>query len=455
MTGPRFGSAPNPRRVVLLAALLSLVSIPLSSAEVPSGQRPPSFPKFDPESSREYVQTVLRDTESGATDADTCYLVARSRSQLGEQAQAEQWARRAIEFAPKRTDILSFLADLLILQDRLDEAAGLLNQAVALAPDLASAQRRLGMVLDRLGDRDGARRAFATAAQHGPNDPTTRLLFGQNLLEQGDLKRALEELGAACRLDTNSARAFYLLSQAQTQAGDTNSAARSVAAFQELKRAERVAYDAKNAGYRDSQAMLRLAVALHRDLAEVWVRQAQLPLAEAHLRQAIALDPQDVASGERLVVLLIRMGRLDEARIACARLVELAPNEPSYHLNLGVLLARLNQGQAAAVEFKRVLELDATQPQALYNLARYYLTTRQELPQALALAKQLVARHPDGESYDLLGWACYANGLTNQARAAAATAVERDPTNRDYRQRLERLGGAPTGKSESRNPSAE
>jgi tetratricopeptide (TPR) repeat protein len=90
-------------------------------------------------------------------------------------------------------------------------------------------------------------------------------------------------------------------------------------------------------------------------------------------------------------------------------------------------------------ELQRALELDPTQPQALYNLARARLTTRSELPQALELSRRLVEAQPSAESFDLLGWAFYANGKTNDARAAAAQAVKLAPNNAVYRQRLQRL----------------
>jgi Flp pilus assembly protein TadD len=53
----------------------------------------------------------------------------------------------------------------------------------------------------------------------------------------------------------------------------------------------------------------------------------------------------------------------------------------------------------------------------------------------------LVELRPVAASYDLLGWALYVNGRTEEARAAATQAVELDPDNPVYRERLQRLGG--------------
>ncbi|MCZ7639955.1 MAG: hypothetical protein M5U12_30250 [Verrucomicrobia bacterium] len=92
---------------------------------------------------------------------------------------------------------------------------------------------------------------------------------------------------------------------------------------------------------------------------------------------------------------------------------------------------------------KQALELDPQQPAALNNLARLYLGTGAQRSAALELSRRLVEVQPVAASYDLLGWALYANGLTNEARVAAGKAVELDPTNTMYRARLQRLGAGP------------
>ena len=115
----------------------------------------------------------------------------------------------------------------------------------------------------------------------------------------------------------------------------------------------------------------------------------------------------------------------------------------AYRLNLGTLLLELKDYPAAVAAWKRVLELDPRQPQALGNLARFYLNARRELPEALKLSRRLAELQPTAASYDLLGWASYANGLTNEARAAAGQAVEREPANPVYRARYQKLQAPP------------
>ncbi len=403
-----------------------------------------SFPEFKAAAAREYLNEVLRAVEPACqTNARACFVAAKTRSQLGEKDQAESLTRRALELDPARADVRVFFANLLILQDRMKEAAEQLKEAVRLDSQTPGGHRRLGMVLVRLGDRAGGRQALETAVRQAPTDATARFLLGQMLFEEGELGPAEDHLRNACRGDTNQAGAFYLLSQVQQRAGKSKDATASLQRFQQLKREERLALDAEVAGYDDEKFMRSVAATFHNDLAEVRFQQGQAQEGEAHLRQAIFFAPDDPEPLERLAAHLLRNRRLGEAQEVCRKLVTLLPNDAGHRVNLGTLLVQSGQGDAGIAELKRALELDPKKPEALYNLARACLAAKRDLPQALALSQRLVEAHPIGESYDLLGWAFYANGKTNEARAAAVQAVKLAPTNAVYRQRLQRLQQAP------------
>jgi tetratricopeptide (TPR) repeat protein len=430
----RTGIRATPHPVLVCAT----VAISLGSSEISVWSA--SFPEFKPAAARAYLNEVLAAAEPACrTNARACFVVARTRSQLGEKDQAEQLARRALQLDPDRADVRVFLANLLVLQDRMKEAAEQLQEAVRLDPQIPGGHRRLGMVLDRLGNRAAGQQALETAVRQAPDDPTARFLLGQMLFEAKEFASAAEQLRNACRSDTNLASAFYLLSQVQQQSGDPKGARTSLERFQQLKREERLALDAKVAGYDDEKFLRSVAATLHTDLSEFCFRMTQTNEAEAHLHQAITLAPSDPEPCSRLAAHLIRSRRLGEARGLCQKLVELVPDDAGNRVNLGTLLLQLGQADAGMAELRRALELDPAQPQALYNLARARLTTRSELPQALELSRRLVEAQPSAESFDLLGWAFYANGKTNDARAAAAQAVKLAPNNAVYRQRLQRL----------------
>ena len=405
-----------------------------------AGAEPGAFPEFRPDAARDYLQAVVQGVQDSVGEGpDACYALARVRSQLGEKEAAERWARQALERDPRRPEIQVFLAEMLILQDRMAEAVGFLRQALALKPDNPGGHYRLGMALDRLGDREGARHALETAVRHAPEDATTRLVLGRLLLDQGEVREAAVNLQKACQLDPELSGAFYALSQAQGRLGETESARRSLETFRALKQREKAELDARNASYDDARFMRTLAAGFHTEVAGLLLRQQQAALAEAHLRQAVLIAPAEPAAYDMLAGLLVKARKLAEARGLCEALVRLRPHQATAHVNLGTLLLQLGDHPAALQALRRALELDPAQPAALNNLARYYLGARREPAEALDLARRLADVQPTAASYDLLGWAWFVNGKTNEARTAAARAVELDPANRVYRERYQRL----------------
>ncbi len=398
------------------------------------------FPEFHLESAREYLQTLAETVPLHAgTNAEACFIHARLESQLGDKAQAERLAHRALQFDSKRTDIQVFLADMLIRQDRLEEAAECLRQAVAADPGVPGGYRLLGMILDRQGNHAAAQEAFAGAIRAHPNDATARLLLGRFLLDRGEAKAACAELERACQLDPTLGNAYYALFQAQTRLGQVEAAQNTLRTFKSLKREERSAMEDEDARYKNDPAMRAFTAGAHVEVGSLLLAQQREELAEAHLRQAITIAPQEPKAYELLAGLCLRRNRLADAKPLFARLTTLQPNDIGQGLNYGTVLLQLREYPAAENQLRHVLELDPNQPQALYNLGRFYLSTRQRLPEALALCQRLLTVQSNAATYDLLGWAFYANGRTNAALAASAQAVQEDPDNALYRQRHDRL----------------
>ncbi|HEX4646942.1 MAG TPA: tetratricopeptide repeat protein [Verrucomicrobiae bacterium] len=399
-----------------------------------------AFPEFSVEDAQHYLEIVAPAFQAQAGEAlDTYFILARLQNRLGHQDEAERLARQALARDAHRADIQSFLGELFIQQDRLQEAAGCLRRAIELDPKRAADHRRLGMVLDRLGNRPGAREEFAAGLRLAPADATAQLLLGRLLLDEKQPAEAAAHLAKACQLDPSSANAFYVLSQAQAQLGDQNASKKTLENFQQLKQKEKQTLAANDAAYDDQKIMRSVTVGFHTDAGTLFFQRGRADLAEAHLRQAVRIDPKAVQPCEMLVGYYSRTGALPSAREMYENLTRLRPQQTTYHVNLGTVLLRLKEYPAAAEELKRALELDPKQPEALNNLTRFYLGARRELPEALTLCRRLIDLEPTAANYDLLAQVCYANGQTNDARVASAQAVERDPNNPIYRERQRHL----------------
>jgi tetratricopeptide (TPR) repeat protein len=398
------------------------------------------FPEFRVESSRQYLKAInlLVPAEMG-TNAESLFLQARTESHLGAKDEAERLAHKALELEPTRADILVFLSELFVRKDRMEEAKDCLEKAARTEPRCKGGHRELGMVLDRLGDHRGAFEAYRTAVRDFPDDAMARLLLGRRLLDEGKVAEAIPHLEKACELEPETGNAFYALFQAQTKAGDRDKAAKALARFQQLKRSDRAMVMADDALYDNEKEMRRYCAGLHVELGTSLLKQRKEQQGEAHLRQAIQVAPEQPAAFEFLGAFYLARDRLPDARSMYERLVRLNPVVAKYRVNLGTTLLRLKQLAAAEAEWKQALLLNPDEPEALYNMARLYLGTRRDPAQALSLSQRLVGVDSSAASYDLLGWALYVNGKTNDAFSAASQAAERDPTNTFYRERQRRL----------------
>ena len=246
-----------------------------------------AFTEFTIDGARDYLRIIaLRIQEENKAHVEPLFMRARLESQLGQQDEAERFARRALEEDPARADIESFLGDLYIRQARLEDAATSLRKALDFEPKLEGGYRRLGMVLDRLGNHKEAREVFQTGVQAVPEDGTMRLLLGRLQLNHSEVQDAVVHLQKACIIDPNSPNAFYALSQAQARMGDREAARETLKVFQRLKRKEGQVLDAKNVAHDNEKTMRVLASGFHTEVAEWLLQQRQEAIAEAHLRCA-------------------------------------------------------------------------------------------------------------------------------------------------------------------------
>ncbi len=187
----------------------------------------------------------------------------------------------------------------------------------------------------------------------------------------------------------------------------------------------------------------------HQNLAIELAGAGDVDAANAHLRTALQLYPDNAAAENNLGENLARLGRLDEALPHLQRAVELQPNYAVGHCNLATTLARLRRFEDAFTHFATATRLDPLYPQAeqnwgialmesaqpaqaLVHLERavqiapawvegriYYgraLASRNRLADAADQFRAAVDLAPDsGEAHFLLGKALRALGRTTEA----------------------------------------
>jgi Flp pilus assembly protein TadD/ferredoxin len=153
---------------------------------------------------------------------------------------------------------------------------------------------------------------------------------------------------------------------------------------------------------RPAEARIRAALALHPDdpvlhdnLIDLLAARGRLPDAadalDAKLRQAA----DTTADRFRLGALLVGAGRLADALPHFARAVELAPDDPTARHDLGALLRRLGQPREAVVQLEAARAIAPSDPDVATELA-LALEASGDRPGAIAVASQALAGQPEG-----------------------------------------------------------
>ena len=99
---------------------------------------------------------------------------ARLLNWLGRREESEKEYRIVLESAPNDTDILQGLADVLMAQQRYDEAMALVERARELLPRSAEVEVRRGRALRAMGRSEEARKAFREALALEPKNDEAR-----------------------------------------------------------------------------------------------------------------------------------------------------------------------------------------------------------------------------------------------------------------------------------------
>ena len=283
---------------------------------------------------------------------------------------------------------------------RLAEACELYRQAIAAAPQHASARLNLGAALEAAGDLDGAEGAYRAVLGFEPANAYAHYNLANVAQARGAAQDAADLLRIALREKPDFPEARVALSNALDALGQTEEAA----------------------------AHLEAAIEQRPDYAGAWhnyaivLRKLERPdEAEDALRRAIELDPDGVAARKELGALLRSQGRIAEALQAFTAAAERAP--AALELQSAVLFTLLSSDAVSDEElFARHVAVGARLEAAHAQLQPAYRNSRD--PQRALRIGYLSAdfcRHPVGlflipmlerrERAMFQAW-CYSTGQT-------------------------------------------
>src|SRR5215813_5105644 len=268
-----------------------------------------------------------------------------------------------------------------LAEGRYDEAAQAYEKLCELAPDMAEAHARLGLIYFQQGKFEQAANALRQAIKLKPALPNTDLLLAMALSELGRYKEAAPALEKGFKRVTDPAlkRASGLR------------LARAYAGLGQDDKAVEVALELTRLYPKDPEALYHAGrlFANYAYLSTVKLAEVAPDSLWLHLAAGEAYESQ---------------GRLDAAIREYKEVLSLQPNRPGVHYRIGrALLARAKQFTDDAVsepealkEFEQELRLDPTGANAAYEAGEIRRKSAR-FDQALELFAQAVEHYPDFE----------------------------------------------------------
>jgi tetratricopeptide (TPR) repeat protein len=166
--------------------------------------------------------------------------VAELEFSFGRIPEAVEALETSLRLAPRNAEALALKGFLLGAQNRIREAIGYFEQAIAIDGGLGNAWLGRGLCRIRQGQADAGRKDLLMAAALEPQRALLRSYLGKAYGDAGDDERAAKELALARKLDPKDPTAWLYLALLEQQHSQINDAVRDLEKSQELNNNRRV-----------------------------------------------------------------------------------------------------------------------------------------------------------------------------------------------------------------------
>jgi tetratricopeptide (TPR) repeat protein len=316
------------------------------------------------------------------------------------------------------------LARLYLAQESPAYAVETLNARLARRPRQGEAWQLLGEAHLALGEDDQAQVALETALTHDLSAAQRQAAHEQLALLCLDQERgcARAHLGAAARgPDPVLAEQATILEEALRPLTEATALEDLALAHAQLGRVllERDDLQRSRSQFEAALALYPTYADAHAYLGHVWSLLGQPAHAEQHLRQAIALEPDNTLPRYFLGMHYLRRGWLETGRDTLVVAYELEPGNPALCAAIADSYLRGETPWYEVAEQWLLAAVDNAPDDARFHLLLAHLYVERGLDpggRGLAAAQAAVKLAPeDAEAHETLGWAYHLAGRSTQA----------------------------------------
>jgi protein O-GlcNAc transferase len=353
--------------LAIFAALL-LVAFLWKPGQPPVESEIPSSPADQERGLRaEQLQAAEKLVAAFPQSDDAVYLLGLTHNEQGDSATAVKCWEHSLELDGTRADAHDSLGHAFLLRDDYDKAEASFRKALEIDPTLATANFRLANTLVHQGKMREAAAILEKA--HSLSAEGHRLL-GEAHQHLKEFEKSKTSFEAAIHANSNLAEAYYGLSKVLRQLGDEEKSRDCWAKFSALKaQKDEQARDVRSTY--DSLSITKRSVAQTiTDVGRVYVINKRPHDAEALWLRAAALDPANTLCRLQLAVHYHQTGQLSRALQYYQEVARADPSDALVQLNMGHICLKLNQLTLAEEAFQKVVQLAPERPEGHAALAQ-------------------------------------------------------------------------------------
>ena len=165
------------------------------------------------------AQEFQNAVQSSPTNTDYLANLAKTRQKMGDTGSAEQLFRQALTINPSHQPSYHGLAELLVQQNRGQEAQRLLGTWAATQPYIPESHVELAWLQREMGQPDAAAQSLQKALQVNPNHATALAHLGQYYQDRGQAGQAVAMFQQSLRADWNQPEVHSRMASAADAAG--------------------------------------------------------------------------------------------------------------------------------------------------------------------------------------------------------------------------------------------
>ena len=319
-------------------------------------------------------------TEQSQAQLRAAYAQALATLRTGRAASAEQQLRAIQAAAPGDVNSLRLLGVALLDQDKVSDAVGTLERAVAAAPQFWHARTDLARAYRRAGRLEASREELRKVVAAAPGLDAAWLAYGDVLV---DLEKYPDAKVAYERARLTDPHRLRIEEATAALVAEDRKKAEFI--FREILKAD-ASHVAALCGLaavsltasRGADALRLLRHALRqsahlplawRGLCQAFVDLGRLPEAEAAVRHLLKVEPESPRNWVLLGTVCTRLMRQQDALPAFEEAARLNPGEVRLRLSIGHMHKTLGNRRESEEAYKRCLQMSPGFGEAYWSLA--------------------------------------------------------------------------------------